>query len=197
MQSAASATPQTLRAMLLEAHAAMCEMQRRDVGADRMHATVIALWLDTAAQCALWSHVGDSRLYLLRHGRARLMTRDDTLVQHMVDAGYLSAEQAREHPQKNQLIGAIGMDGALEPNTVGAPLSIIDGDAFLLCSDGWWAPLDAAGLESTFAESRSADDWLARMHERVLEAGDAAQDNYSAVAVWVGDPTQATRIGDL
>ena len=197
LQSAAGATPQSLTAVLLDTHAALCELQQRGAGADRMHATVVALWLDAAAACALWSHVGDSRLYLLRHGRARQLTRDDTLVQQMVDAGYLSADEARDHPQKNQLIGAMGMDGAIDPHTVDAPLPLRDGDAFLLCSDGWWASLDAAAIESTFADAGSADDWLARMQARVRDAGVAGQDNFSAVAVWIGDPAQATRIGGL
>jgi serine/threonine protein phosphatase PrpC len=196
LQSCARVSPQMLSDFVHEAHGALGEKQLGRKSHDRMHATLVALWIDAHREHALWTHVGDSRLYLLRHGRVRHVTRDDSVVQQLVDAGYLAPDEARAHPHKNQLLIAMGGNDPVEPHTVGEPMPIKDGDAFLLCSDGWWDALDLDAIEATLAQARCVDEWLDLMRARVREAAQPDQDNYSAVAVWVGDPTQSTRIGD-
>jgi serine/threonine protein phosphatase PrpC len=195
LQSADECSPQALSLFVMRTHAGLCAMQPGREGTRRMVATLVALWLDPGRAHALWTHVGDSRLYLLRQGRVRHVTRDDSVVQQMVDAGYLSADEARDHPHKNMLVGAIGIEGGVEPHTIGTPFPLRDGDAFLLCSDGWWSTLDDAAIELAFAAACSADDWLVRMRSRVLDAKVDEQDNFSAIAVWVGEPALVTRAG--
>jgi PPM family protein phosphatase len=194
LQAASCVSARTLTDAVHEAHAALAEGQRSRKSRDRMHATVVALAVDARREQALWTHVGDSRLYLLRHGRVQHVTRDDSVVQQLVDAGYLAPDQARAHPHKSQLLCAMGGADAVKPHTVGEPMPIKDGDAFMLCSDGWWDALDLDAIESTLAQARSADEWLDLMRSRVRDAARPDQDNYSAVAVWIGDPTQSTRI---
>ncbi|HEY0856427.1 MAG TPA: protein phosphatase 2C domain-containing protein [Albitalea sp.] len=186
--------PDALADLIRNAHAALNERQRGAMGRQRMHATLVALWIDRAQQHAIWSHAGDSRLYLLRRGRIAQVTHDDSVVQGMVDAGLLDAAQARIHPQRNQLLAALGSEEPIEPHCCDAPLALQDGDAFLLCSDGWHDPLDDADIEGGLAEARSADAWLAAMQRRLLARERAHQDNFSAIAVWVGDPAEVTRI---
>lgn len=186
--------PHQLGAVITSAHAALNERQRGAQGRQRMHATLVALWLDKAKQHAMWSHAGDSRLYLLRRGRIAQVTHDDSVVQGMVDAGLLDAAQAHGHPQRNQLLAALGSDEPIHPHCCDSVLALQDGDAFLLCSDGWHDPLDDADIEASLAEARSADDWLAAMQRRLLAAQRAQQDNFSAIAVWVGNPAEVTRI---
>jgi PPM family protein phosphatase len=197
MQAAAQATPELLSEWVREAHAALEERQQAGNGLERMHATVVVLWIDSGGELALWSHVGDSRLYMLRRGRVCHVTRDDSVVQQMMDAGFITPVEARNHPSKNHLISAMGIEGLIEPHTVDEAQAIQDGDAFLLCSDGWWDALDERRIETTFAVATSADDWLGLMQADVQSAARAGQDNFSAVAVWVGDPAQTTRLGDL
>jgi PPM family protein phosphatase len=79
-------------------------------------------------------HVGDSRVYLLRHTRLSQLTRDHSWVQLQVDQGTLTPKEARIHPRKNIILRAIGTDASVFPD-------ILEGDAlyhdiFLLCSDG-------------------------------------------------------------
>jgi serine/threonine protein phosphatase PrpC len=164
-------------------------------GHQRMHATLVILWIDGVLQHALWSHVGDSRLYVLRRGRIDHVTRDDSVVQSMVDAGLLAPEQAREHPNRNQLIAALGSEEPLEPHQPDAAFPVQDGDAFLLCSDGWYDMLAVADIEATLARAASVDDWLDAMQQLVRERQRPNQDNYSAIAVWIGDPAENTRVG--
>ncbi|HKX42547.1 MAG TPA: protein phosphatase 2C domain-containing protein [Burkholderiaceae bacterium] len=180
-------------------HVANDALNRRQQGlsgVQRMHATLVVLWIDKTREQAVWAHVGDSRLYLLRKGRITKVTRDDSVVQTMLDAGLIDAEQARHHTQRNQLIAAMGAEEPIEPHLSAADFAIADGDAFLLCSDGWYDPLEPEEIESTLADAADAHDWLARMHLLVQQRARPNQDNYSAIAVWVGDPAAVTRIRD-
>lgn len=197
LQSAVQSSSADLTRLVVQANEALVQQQKvlQDRRSrDRMHATLVALWIDARREEALWTHVGDSRLYLLRHGRVTHVTQDDSVVQQMVSAGYLTPEEAQHHPKKNQLLAAMGADGGVEPNTLERAMPVQDGDAFLLCSDGWWDHFDARALEAHFAAATSPDDWLDRMARHIAQQGVPRQDNYSAVAVWVGDPAETTRL---
>ena len=181
--------PLALEAAIQQAHAALNQDQSRLQGQgrqQRMHATVVALWLDLAQSQAIWAHVGDSRLYLVRSGVAMPLTRDDSVVQQMVDAGFLSAEDALHHPRKNQLLSALGGPDAIDVHVAAAPLEVVAGDAFLLCSDGWWDVVQPPAVAQTLAVSGDARDWLERMATQIVAHGSAQQDNYSAVCWRLG-----------
>ncbi|MBI5255429.1 MAG: serine/threonine-protein phosphatase [Burkholderiales bacterium] len=192
---ALSFTPANLSYAVRSAHALVQGHQDSDDLDARMHCTVVVLWIEPLGNYALWTHVGDSRLYRIRQGIAELLTVDDSVVQRMVRAGLISAEQAASHPQKNQLLSALGIDGDVHPHTVVRPVELRDGDVFLLCTDGWWEGLDGAGLAATLGDSRSPDEWLERMKRHIEARANPKQDNYSAIAVWVGDPGEVTQFG--
>lgn len=196
LQSATQASPDHLTQLVCDANEALAQKQDPR-SRDRMHATLVALWIDARREEALWTHVGDSRLYMLRHGRVMHVTQDDSVVQRMVDAGYLTPEEALTHPKKNQLLAAMGAEGGVEPNTIETQMAVEDGDAFLLCSDGWWDHFDKRTIEAAFADSKSPQDWLDLMVAHVQDAATPRQDNYSAVAVWIGDPAETTRLSSL
>ncbi|MFB7278463.1 MerR family transcriptional regulator [Streptomyces hydrogenans] len=89
------------------------------------------------------AHVGDSRAHLLREGRLRRLTRDDTVVQALVDAGELGAEEAAARPDRALLLKALDGGGAVpEPSLTVHELS--PGDRVLLCTDGLSAVVPAA-----------------------------------------------------
>jgi serine/threonine protein phosphatase PrpC len=181
----------SLTGAVLAAHASVRAGLQAE-GVDHMHSTIVVLWID-AALGALWSHVGDSRLYRARGGRVDLMTVDDSVVQRMVEAGLLTPEQALSHPRKNQLVAALGIAEELQPHTVALPVPIEEGDAFLLCSDGWWNGLDDDCIAGTLAQARSPDDWLDAMRRRIESLALPRQDNFSAIALWIGDAGEVTR----
>jgi len=182
-----------LTAAVLAAHDDVQAAQDPAHGISRMHSTVVVLWIDLDRQSALWSHVGDSRLYRVRRGVVTALTSDDSVVQRMVDAGLITAAQAESHPQKNQLIAALGIEEGVEPHTVAAPHDLVEGDAFLLCSDGWWGPVDDAAIVGALAQANGPDDWLALMQEKIETLAAPSQDNFSAIGVWVRDPIDSTR----
>lgn len=82
-----------------------------------------------------FGHIGDSRAYLFRKGHLRRLTKDHTTLQRMLDAGMLTAEEARNHPDASVLSRAVGSKPEVEIE-IGEPVKLEEGDALLLCSDG-------------------------------------------------------------
>jgi PPM family protein phosphatase len=80
------------------------------------------------------ANVGDSRTYLFRDGVLRLLTRDDSFVQHMIDCGELTVEEARRHPQRSLVLKALDGSPDRTPTVTKIPARV--GDRLLLCSDG-------------------------------------------------------------
>jgi protein phosphatase len=83
-----------------------------------------------------FAHVGDSRIYVLREKKLHKITIDHSVVQEMVDAGQITEEQARTHPQKNLVTRALGTERAVLADAGEGSFSPGAGDRLLLCSDG-------------------------------------------------------------
>lgn len=83
----------------------------------------------------LLAQVGDSRAYLLRDGDLKQVTPDHSFVGALVEAGYLSPQQARTHPKRSVILRAVGVEPTVEVAVV-EPIVLRDGDEVLLCSDG-------------------------------------------------------------
>jgi protein phosphatase len=80
------------------------------------------------------SHVGDSRAYLYRDGRARQLTEDHSWIQEQVRAGLISPEEAKESRFRNIITRSVGFEPSVDPDLAG--IAIQAGDCFVLCSDG-------------------------------------------------------------
>jgi serine/threonine protein phosphatase PrpC len=178
------------------AGAALHDAQRERPAAFGCRTTAVVLAIEDGR--ALWAHVGDSRLYLLRGGRVQLHTRDHSVPQALVDAGALAQEEVRHHPDRNRVLRSIGGDEPVEPAFAQAPVALEPGDAFLLCTDGFWELVPEAAMESAWAEASGPADWLRRMERMLLAEARGPYDNYSATAVVVaapvaGRPEPATR----
>ena len=93
---------------------------------------------------AVISHVGDSRCYLIRDGRATPLTRDHTLAADQASLGLLSAQEAREAPTRHVLSRAVGADLVVTPDTT--QIQVDPDDVLMLCSDGLHGPLPAAEI---------------------------------------------------
>ena len=152
-----------------------------------MHATVVSLVIDFMQHRASWAHAGDSRLYWFRGGQVLTQTRDHSLVQALVDAGMLAADQARTHPKRSELRSALGVDSAaLQVDHSGQPRPVQAGDVFLLCSDGVWEHVAEQRLEATLREAATPRAWLDALEREVGAATQdkASHDNFTAMAVW-------------
>lgn len=157
--------------------------QRQD-----MSATVATLLIDRSNGLAVWAHLGDTRIYLFRDGRMQFVSKDHSLTQQLIDAGYARADQLREHPQRNILFAAIGAEGETAVTSNGEPMPLLPGDAFLLCTDGMWEWVREADMQAALAAAANCDEWLAALcataRANVAAAG-RQHDNFSAYAVLV------------
>jgi len=136
--------------------------------------TAVALGDDGAYVVA---NIGDSRTYLLRDAVLRRLTRDDSLVQELLDRGHVSAEQARSHPQRSVVLAALDGDARREPMLRRERARA--GDRLLLCSDGLTDVVDDDELRAALAGEDSRERCATRLLEHALAAG--ARDNVSVV----------------
>jgi PPM family protein phosphatase len=187
LQAAPQVSAHALHEAVHEAHELLKQQQRGGASErEQMHATLVALWIDVPRGLALWTHVGDSRLYLLRGARVHHVTRDDSVVRQMLDAGLIADSAAMTHPMKHHLLCAMGVAADFVAHTLQSPFALADGDALLLCSDGWWERLPAADIERTLLQAQEPEQWLQAMQTLIEQAAHPQQDNHSAIAVWVG-----------
>jgi serine/threonine protein phosphatase PrpC len=168
---------------LQAANAAIVRAQLESPQLASMRATILVLVVDSEVGTALWGHVGDTRLYCFRQQHIVLQTRDHSVLQSMVDAGYMQLEDLRGAPQRNLLLAALGDAVGIEPCIEADAFSVEDGDVFLMCTDGFWEHVDEPQMEQTLHAADSAETWLRQLEGRVIAQGKEGQDNYSALAV--------------
>jgi serine/threonine protein phosphatase PrpC len=189
------------------------ERGKQLAGQHDMSATVAVVLIDQRQRQVLWSHVGDTRVYLFRDGRAQQLTRDHSVAQQLVDAGYIAQQRLRGHPQRHLLYAAIGADpGQAQAQTLydnhddgdntddgaddGAhgsdsePLALSHGDAMLICTDGFWESVLESDMEASLALSADSAAWLTAMcaigHRNATASG-KHRDNFTACAICLYD----------
>ena len=150
-----------------------------------MGATVAELRIDPTRHMAVWGHFGDSRIYWIRNNEIIMVTGDHSVVKNLVAAGLISAVEAQKHPKKNILLGAFGMAGDISPEVIDKPVHIVDGDVFLLCTDGLWNCISDNDILDLLKQSSNAEEWIKKLELKAREAALDEKDNYTAVGVWV------------
>jgi serine/threonine protein phosphatase PrpC len=123
-----------LESIINDAHAAirLC----RFTSEQDPHSTVVVFMLHRGK--SYWAHCGDSRLYHFRKNETLLRSHDHSLVGELQRRGRISEEEALVHPQRNVLIACLGGDRRPQVE-YGNWDNLVEGDSFLLCSDGLWA----------------------------------------------------------
>jgi protein phosphatase len=149
-----------------------------------MGTTVTAL-LRSGSRLVL-AHIGDSRAYLLRDGELTQVTRDHTFVQHLVDEGRITAEEAERHPQRSVLLRVLGdVEGTTDVDTSVREAQV--GDRWLLCSDGLSGVVSDDTLADTLRAVEDAGRCADQLVELALRAG--APDNVTCI---VGDVVEVS-----
>jgi serine/threonine protein phosphatase PrpC len=85
---------------------------------------------------AYWGHIGDSRIYHIKSGKLKQITKDHSLVQKLLDEGFITHKQAANHPNKNIIMKALGDNPFVDPDISKLKLNEYDKNSFFLCSDG-------------------------------------------------------------
>lgn len=103
-----------------------------------------------------FAHIGDSRLYLVRHGNISRISRDDSYVGRLLESGLISPEEALTHPQRHILTAALGSGTEITPECPETPIDLENDDVLVLCTDGMWGQVE--DREIADAASRSPAD---------------------------------------
>lgn len=184
---------QAIEASLQAGNMAIIREQQRDARLGQMRATAVVLSIDTKRSRAVWGHIGDSRLYCFREGRIIHQTHDHSILQSMIDAGYMKQRELRVSPNRSKLLAALGNGEQLDmAEVLPSAFPLLDGDAFLLCTDGLWEYVEEQDMERLLQASITPSDWLKALESQVLARGHKGQDNYSAIAVWCKEPDEDT-----
>jgi len=122
-------------------------------------------------------HIGDSRCYILREGKLQLLTKDQTLAQHLHDCGHLKSDEFEQSPYHNILLSAIGSEDG--PNAVVYRTRLLAGDRIMLCSDGVNKHLEDADIEFILSSDRTVEEICQQLIESTNMLG--GKDNITAV----------------
>ena len=138
-----------------QAHHSIQQRAKQDSRLSSMGTTCTAIALIDAR--LYFVHVGDSRLYLLREGKLRVLSRDHTLIARLLEKKLIRPEQAHDHPQKHVLTSAVGVsDEEIEIDAPPGPFPLQQGDLVMICTDGLWGQIEAEEIEQALA-SHSPD----------------------------------------
>lgn len=150
--------------------------------------TLTGVFLDTAGAEATWVtlNIGDSRVYLLRDETLVQITTDHSVVQELVASGRLSPEEAENHPYGNVITRAVGPSDSVTPDYV--RLDLVDGDRFVICSDGLTKELTDYGIQHFLGEHPDPADAVRAMLDAALENG--GRDNISIIVLNVSRGTE-------
>jgi len=121
-----------LKTAMEAANRRILEMGKRDAKLAGMGTTLTFIW---EGPHEVWiGHVGDSRAYLYRNGELSRQTEDHSLVAELVRNQLITAEMALEHPYRNIITRALGIDPVVQPDLLKVEKQA--GDLWLVCSDG-------------------------------------------------------------
>ncbi|KTR51700.1 PP2C family protein-serine/threonine phosphatase [Curtobacterium oceanosedimentum] len=154
--------------------------------------TGVALVASHGQPAALVFNVGDSRTYKIESGALRRVTVDHSVVQEMVDAGLLRAEDAEQHPDSNVITRAVGFGEPPEPDWWTLPLRA--GDRYLVCSDGLTKELGDVGIARIAARVPGAQALAERLVGDAVVAG--GRDNVTVVVVQVDGAPEDSDVED-
>lgn len=131
---------------------------------------------------AWWAHVGDSRLYLLRHGVTHIRTEDHSKVAEMHRKGLISAEEMLKHPERNIITRCIGTPQIRVLPTISDETELLHNDIIFLCTDGLWGAVSEELLRQ-YMEENNLDESLEQLAEKAEANSYPHSDNISAVAL--------------
>ena len=143
-----------------------------------MGTTLVAVRFEGVEFSIAW--VGDSRVYRVSAGHIEQLTHDHSWVQMMIDAGQMSPQVARSHPQRNVILQCLGRDE--QPLQVGVQHgSLGEQELLLLCSDGLTGELEDVQIQQLCSNAHTLDELVTQLLARANEMG--GKDNISCIVL--------------
>lgn len=166
-----------LGAAVEAANASVIEAAEQGIGKPGMGCTATAVIIDKNRMAV--AHVGDSRAYVLRQGTLVRVTHDHSYVEELVDAGQITADEARIHPSRSIITRALGSDPDMYADHF--TLEVGNGDRIILCSDGLSGMIGDGEIETLAVSSVTPQQAADNLVAAALTAGGA--DNVTVVVI--------------
>ena len=167
-----------IKQAILEANRVVLEKSTKEVSLNGMATTVEALFLNE--DTAYWGHIGDSRIYKLKNNKLKQLTKDHSLVQKLVDEGYLTLKETENHPNKNIIMRALGDNPSIEIDLSKKKLNSRDELMFFICTDGVTAVLSDPELQD-YLQLSDIGVISEKLSKVIMARG--APDNYTFVLI--------------
>ena len=169
-----------LRDGITKVNADLFKQQAEEESLSGMGTTLSVIWM--SEHFVYLGHVGDSRVYRFREGKLELMTDDHSLVGELMRAGYLTPEQAENHPNKNVILRAVGTEEGIDIDLAVEERKA--GELWLICSDGLHGMVKDSQMEAILGVN-TPEAAAKLMMEAAMTAG--GRDNISVVLVKDGE----------
>lgn len=163
--------------LLQGANDAVCKLNELNGNGSRT--TIAAAFIDN--DTLHYANVGDSRLYYFRDGKVFACTKDHSVCQASVEMGLIRPEDIRNSPDRSRLLKVLGNEENLNLKKSYPPVEMQNGDAFLICSDGFWEYILESEMEADLLKSDSAEKWQRFLLRRHLLKAHNEGDNYTLV----------------
>lgn len=166
---------------LLAIHHKLAEYSRSDPDMHNMQATLCGIAVDEK-NSILTFNVGDSRLYRFRGGRIKQISRDQSLVQLLIDEGAITSEERKTHVHRNIIFPVFGnLKSAPKVDTVLLEDGMEYGDLLLLCTDGLSDYVSVLDIEEILEMPKNLNTRLHLLVNKALENG--SKDNITVIAI--------------
>ena len=164
-------TPEeAIRRSVMAANQGVLNRTAQNPEQEGMGSTCVMLIISNGKVHCGW--IGDSRIYYIANHTIRQISHDQSYVQQLVDSGQITAAEAANHPQKNEITNCIGLPGMTAPETIPMPITPEPGSVFLLCSDGLSGPVGERQIERVVSNERmTLQEKANRLIELANEAG--------------------------
>ena len=177
----------SLRRAIKQANSAIAVRAAQNKAWSGMGTTVVAAVLRDDNVYA--ANVGDSRVYIVRGDTIRHITEDHSWVAQQIRAGQLTLEEARDHPQRNEIYRCLGVDKDVEVDLFTEQVQ--DGDLLVLCTDGLSGLVSDDELRA-IVQQYQPEESVRRLVERANENG--GPDNITAIVVRVALEKEAAQV---
>lgn len=166
---------------LMKIHKKLVSYGAKHPESTNMQTTLCGVLIDDF-ECVTVINAGDSRLYRYRGGEIRQLTKDQSLVQLLYDAGRISYEEKHGHAQKNIILPVLGStNDTPKPEVIRLDGFMLSGDILLACSDGLSDCLTAAQIEETLALPMHLSKRVAELVRQAKASG--SKDNITVLAI--------------
>ena len=145
----------------------------------KMKTTIVLAYI--ANEQIVFAHVGDSRAYAFKDKTIIYQSIDHSASQMAVSIGEITADQIRDHEDRNVLTRALGVAENIKVDVVTLPCSQVD--AMILCTDGFWEYVYEEDMLKTLSTSKNPDVWLYKMREILCKNIPLNNDNNTAITI--------------